>query len=140
MTPPESTPGRIRFENSIPILRVRNLVTSLGWYVKVLGFKIDWQAEFMASVSRDHSSVMLCQGEQGNPGTWVWFGVGDAGALYTELQDAGAMIPLAPTNFPWAREFHVVDPDGHVLRFGSEPLEDEPFSAWIPWYRPASSS
>jgi hypothetical protein len=28
---------------------------------------------------------------------------------------------LPPTNFPWALEMQVKDPDGNVLRIGSEP-------------------
>ena len=38
-----------------------------------------------------------------------------------------AMIRTPPANRPWAYEMRVSDPDGHVLRFGSEPREDEPF-------------
>jgi len=30
---------------------------------------------------------------------------------------------MEPTNFPWAKEMHVEDPDGNVIRFGSEPDE-----------------
>jgi hypothetical protein len=36
----------------------------------------------------------------------------------------------APANFPWALEMHVADPDGHVLRFGSEPILGRPFASW----------
>jgi len=35
-----------------------------------------------------------------------------------------------PCNYPWALEIHVEDPDGHILRFGSEPLTDRPFDRW----------
>ena len=34
----------------------------------------------------------------------------------------GVKIRMAPTNYPWALEMHVEDPDGNVIRFGSEPL------------------
>jgi predicted lactoylglutathione lyase len=123
-------------EGAVPILRVRDLAASVGFYVNVLGFKKDWgDLEAFCSVSRDRCSLMLCQGHQGNPGTWVWIGAEDAEALYQELSTAGAKIPLPPTNYPWALEFHVQDPDGHVLRFGSEPKEDQPFSPWVVWYR-----
>ena len=27
-----------------------------------------------------------------------------------------------PMNYPWALEFQIEDPDGNVIRFGSEPL------------------
>lgn len=108
--------------------------------MRVLGFKVDWHdATTMASVSRDRCGIMLCEGDQGNPGTWVWIGVGDAEVLFREYSATGARIRLAPTNYPWAYEMHVEDTDGHVLRFGSEPRGDRPFSAWVPWYRSASS-
>ncbi len=89
----------------------------------------------MASVSRDRASIMLCEGDQGNPGTWLWFGVNDADVLCDEYAAAGATIALPPTNYPWAYEFHAQDPDGHVLRFGSDPKADRPFSPWVCWYR-----
>ena len=119
--------GKITFENSVPILRVQNLAASLQYYVETLGFSIDWQTETMASVSRNGAGVMLCEGAQGQPGTWVWFGVSDAGALYEEYKRKGAAIRQEPLNFSWAYEMRIEDPDGHVLRFGSEPLEDHPF-------------
>jgi hypothetical protein len=37
------------------------------------------------------------------------------------LQLKGVTIRQAPTNYPWDLEIHVEDPDGHVLRMGSDP-------------------
>ena len=34
-------------------------------------------------------------------------------------------IKLPPTNFSWAYEMQVEDPDGNVLRLGSDPNSDE---------------
>jgi len=51
-------------------------------------------------------------------------------ALYQEYTVSGAKTHGAPRNDPWALEMHVEDPDGHVLRFGSEPLADQPFESW----------
>ena len=137
MSAPEaSIPPAVRFDGSVPILRVRSLQASLEYYTKVLGFKVDWGHEsVMASVGRDRAHIMLCQGDQGNPGTWVWVGVDDAEALFHEYSASGATIRLAPTNYPWALEIHVTDPDGHVLRLGSDPREDRPFDDWVCWYR-----
>ncbi|MDG3005116.1 bleomycin resistance protein [Paludisphaera mucosa] len=126
-------PTPARFEGVTPILRVASLPASLAFYEGVLGFRLDWRAGPMAGVSRDRAGLMLCEGSQGRPGTWVWFGVEDVEPLFGEYSAAGATIRLGPTNYPWAREFHVEDPDGHVLRFGSEPLDDRPFSEWVAW-------
>ena len=109
----------------VPILSVRRLADSLRYYTDVLGFETEWGAEegsAMASVARDGRSIMLCEGAQGAPGTWVWIGVSDVASLHDRLDRRGAKIRQAPVNRPWACEMQVEDPDGHVLRFGSEPL------------------
>ena len=112
---------KTRFECITPILSVKNVPASIEYYVKVLGFKTDWSNGAFASVSRDNLSIYFCQGAQGQPGTWVWIGVEDVDALYEEYKASGATIREAPTNYPWACEMRVEDPDGHVLRIGSEP-------------------
>jgi predicted lactoylglutathione lyase len=58
----------------------------------------------------------------------VWVGVEDVESLHEEYTRSGASILHAPINYPWAYEIKVQDPDGHVLRFGSEPREDLPFA------------
>ncbi|PYP13174.1 MAG: bleomycin resistance family protein, partial [Gemmatimonadetes bacterium] len=52
----------------------------------------------------------------------------DVDALFEEYRTKAARIRLTPRNYPWAYEMHVEDPDGHVLRFGSEPRTDLPFA------------
>ena len=112
----------------IPILRVESLAASIRFYVEVLGFAIDWGGEpgsEMASVSRDGRPLMLCQGGQGHPGTWVWIGVEDIEPLFQQFRLAGVKVVQEPTNYYWAYEFRIEDPDGHVLRFGSEPKPED---------------
>jgi len=58
---------------------------------------------------------MLCEGGQGHAGTWVWIGVEDVEPLYEEFKRADAKIAMPTTNYPWALEIRVEDPDGHVL-------------------------
>jgi hypothetical protein len=41
--------------------------------------------------------------------------------FFAEFSAKGAHIRSPPRNFSWAYEFEDEDPDGHVLRFGSEP-------------------
>ncbi len=136
--PAPAKPGTTNFHAAVPILRVRHHALSLDFYARVLGFKMDWNASGMASVSRGGCSLMLCDRAQGQAGTWVWIGVGDAEALHAEFVSRHATIRLPPTNYPWALEFHLEDPDGHILRFGSEPRDDRPFSPWVAWYEPSA--
>lgn len=76
---------------------------------------------------------MLCEGGQGHGGTWVWTGVDDVDRLYAGWRASGAQILQEPTNYPWgSREMHVLDPDGHVLRFASEATKDEPMGVFPP--------
>jgi hypothetical protein len=53
-------------------------------------FELDWHEPLvMASVSRDGRGLMLCEGGQGNPGTWVWIGVDDTASLFDEYRARG---------------------------------------------------
>lgn len=100
------------------------MTRSLRYYVEVLGFtNADWGSDDFTCVSRDDASIYLSQGDQGHPGTWVWLGVEDVETLYKEFTERGATILHPPEFFPWACEMKVGDPDGHVLRFGSDPKE-----------------
>jgi hypothetical protein len=66
---PQPSTGANAFECANPILRVASLAASVRYYVEVLGFtNAEWGGE--------------SEGDQGQPGTWVWVGVGDVRALY----------------------------------------------------------
>ena len=120
---PRVSPTRTTFECANPILNVKSMAESLRYYVDVLGFTSEeWSGDDFACVTRDGASIYLSEGDQGQPGTWIWVGVGDVALLYEEYEASGATIRQPPQNFPWAVEMKVEDPDGHVLRFGSDPL------------------
>jgi uncharacterized glyoxalase superfamily protein PhnB len=121
----------VAFEGVTPILRVRNIPSSLEYYGRTLGFKADWQGPYFASVSRGNCHIFLSQGDQGHSGGWVWIGVEDADALFQEYRHTGAKIRHPPTNYSWAYEMQVEDIDGNVLRLGSEPKQNEPFGEWL---------
>lgn len=121
----------VDIERAVTIFPVGDLRRSLDYYTGVLGFTVDWEFHgIVAQVSRGPCPIMLVQGDQGHPGTWIWVGVSDADALHRELMDAGATIRQPPTNHSWALEIQVEDPDGNVLRFGSEPRPGPPWGLW----------
>lgn len=112
------------FECIDPILRVEDMARSVAYYVDVLGFaSAPWGTDEFTYVGRDDRGLYLCRGGQGNGGAWVWVGVGDVRALYQVYRERGAKIRMEPKNFPWALEMQVEDPDGNVLRFGSDTEE-----------------
>ena len=121
---------KFRVENVTPILYVTDMAKSLEFYVNTLGFKkADWGDDNFTSVNRDNTGLYLCKGGQGLAGTWVWIGFdGDIFALHQKLKSKGVSIKLPPTNFSHAYEMQVLDPDGHVLRFGTDPNDKEPFA------------
>jgi catechol 2,3-dioxygenase-like lactoylglutathione lyase family enzyme len=126
----KSGPSNFRVENVTPILYVKDMSQSLLFYIDILGFKnADWGDDNFTSINRENTGLYLCKGGQGLPGTWVWVGFdGDIFSLHQSLKAKGVKIKLPPTNFSWAYEMHIEDPNGHVLRFGTDPDDKEPFA------------
>ena len=126
----KSEPLNFRVENVKPILYVKDMSQSLSFYVDILGFKnAEWGNDSFTSINRDNTGLYLCKGGQGLPGTWVWIGFdGDIFALHQRLKANGVTIKLPPTNFSWAYEMQIEDPNGHILRLGTDPDDKEPFA------------
>ena len=120
----------IRIEGIQPILSVKDMNASRHFYKDILGFEeADWGTDEFTSVNRDKAGIYLCQGGQGNKGTWIWIGFdGDIFELYDELKARNVIIKQPPVNYSWALEMHLQDPDGHVLRFGTDPDDTKPFA------------
>jgi catechol 2,3-dioxygenase-like lactoylglutathione lyase family enzyme len=116
-------PVQAGFEGIQPILRVEDMQASLRFYVDVLGFRnASWGTDDFTSVNHSGGAIYLCRGDQGRGGAWLWIGVEDVEKLHADLKARGVRIRLEPTNYPWALEMQVEDPDSNVLRFGSDPL------------------
>ncbi|MCG8595000.1 MAG: ankyrin repeat domain-containing protein [Kiloniellales bacterium] len=120
--PAEQSPNR--FESAVPILNVKNVPSSIAYYVEKLGFQKEWDwgtPPGFACVHRDDVRIFLCQDGQGAPGMWISIFVHDVDALHEDYKRKGAIIRQAPTDFPWGvREMNVEDLDGHRLRLGSD--------------------
>jgi catechol 2,3-dioxygenase-like lactoylglutathione lyase family enzyme len=123
------TRSSFRIENIVPILLVKDMAVSRSFYKDILGFsEADWGSDNFTNISRDNSGIYLSKGEGRIPGTLIWIGFdGDIFALYNQLTSRGVTIKQPPVNYSWALEMEVEDPDGHILRFGTEPNPNEPF-------------
>ena len=121
-------PGQVKFGGPTPIFNVKNVPASIDYYVKKLGFQLAWDwgvPSSFACVTRGDTSLFLCEGGQGAPGTWLFINVEDVDLLWAEYQESDATIVQAPTNFSWGhREMNVEDLDGHRFRFASESKGD----------------
>ncbi|WP_066661924.1 MULTISPECIES: glyoxalase superfamily protein [unclassified Sphingomonas] len=121
----------VRFGRANPIFRVADMTRALDYYTNSLGFTHNWGDEIFAEVARGEAVVMLCQDDQGSGRAWLYVGVDDVDRLHTEIVARGARIRNGPCNYPWgARELHVEDPDGNVLRFGAG-ATDAPCGDWL---------
>jgi uncharacterized glyoxalase superfamily protein PhnB len=106
----------------VPILNVKSVPESIGYYVDVLGFERPWWWGEPATFGGVHTAggyeIQFCQGGQGQPGTWLSVWVDDVDALFERYAAADVDIRQEPTTFPWGvREMNVADPDGHRIRF-----------------------
>ena len=104
------------------ILCVADLERSLRYYTDVLGFEAaPWNTGDFTAVTLEGHGLYLAENSQGHPGSWIWIGVGNVRVLHEHYQAKGAIIRLPPTQYPWALELQIEDPDGNVIRFGSAP-------------------
>ena len=118
--------AQVRFECIEPILRVENIQASLEFYVDLLGFEnASWGNHDFTQVSRDGRGIFLSRGDQGQGRAWIWVGVEDVEKLHEQYKSRGIKIRLPPTNYSWALEMQIEDPDGNVLRLGSDPIKTQ---------------
>ena len=117
------------FEEVTPILNVKDLPASMDYYVQKLGFEKLWDwgdPPTFGCVRRGKVEIFLCQGGQGQPGTWMAIFLEDIDALFEEYKKTGATILEPPTNYPWGmREMLVGDLDEHRMRLGGGIKESE---------------
>jgi len=132
--PNPSATAALVFGGVTPVLRVSDVQASREYYVRALGFQVNFETEDFISVSRGNCCLFLCQGDQGHPGSWVWIDGKDVDAVYEEYKTSGAKIRHPPTNYSWALEMQVEDLDGNVLRLGSDPRAGEADGEWLDMY------
>jgi len=114
----------------VPILFVRDVTESAGFYRDKLGFAVDFlygEPPFYGAVSRDGTCLHLRHVRAPNftelaarePSLILAsFEVADVEALFEELRGRGAEIVQPLARQVWGgTDFHVRDPDGNVVSF-----------------------
>ena len=118
----------MQVQTVIPQLRITNVQLSLEFYVKGLGFEVDWQHQFESDfplfmqLSRSGQTIFLTEhAEDCQVGGAVYFLVPDVDRCFAEFSARGVLILESPMNTSWGtREMLTKDPDGNTLRFASE--------------------
>ena len=104
---------------AIAVLRVGDVDRAITWYER-LGYVKEWEHRFepsfpaFVSVARVDGGRLFLSEHRGDarPDTLVYLRVGDVDRIAVEF---GAEI----VEQPWARETHLVDPDGNRIRVGT---------------------
>ena len=106
-----------------PILSVANLEAAFRYYTEILQFEKCWDwgdPPDFGCIAFGDVQLFLCQGGQGQPGTWLFLTIDGVDDYFNEIKSRGADILMEPTNMPWGmRELQVRDPESHVLRIGT---------------------
>jgi uncharacterized glyoxalase superfamily protein PhnB len=120
-----------RFDHLAPVLPVRNVRAALEHYRR-LGFtakayaETDGEDAIYGFLSRDGVELHLARTPELQPdrnASAVYLYIDDADALYAEWTAVapGGRFVEPPQDTPYhLREFAYIDPDGNVLRIGSE--------------------
>ena len=105
----------------IPTLRIAKLAASRDFYVRGLGFRVDWEhanddGALFAQLSREGMLLYLSErAEDGAGRGLVHLYVPNVDGWHAEAFERGLDAPL-PQDKPWGnREFRLVDPDGNQL-------------------------
>jgi catechol 2,3-dioxygenase-like lactoylglutathione lyase family enzyme len=117
---------------AIPVLFVRDVRSSAGFYRDRLGFGVDFlygDPPFYGSVSRGGACLHLrCVGAPNFSELaarekfliLATIEVADVQSLYKEFEERGVEFTQMPTRQPWGgTDFHVRDIDGNVISFVS---------------------
>ena len=109
----------------IPQFRITDAERSIAFYVKGLGFEIDWEHRFepgfpvFMQLTREGQTIFLTEhAGDCQVGGAAYFVVSDVDACYKEFIARGIVATEPPDDTPWGpREMVMTDPDGNRLRF-----------------------
>ena len=129
----------MHFPQAVPEIPVDNVAAAAGYYVKALGFHLDWGDDSggIAGISQGECRLFLTNASfreaygTSGPAT-IWLNLpsrDEVDELYGQWRDSGAKILAEPEDKPWSlREFRAADLDGNQLRvfhdFSSDGQDD----------------
>ena len=111
------------------VLAVRDLQSTVSYFVEVLGFRTDWQdGSNWQALSRDGVRVMIghCPdvippADTGDHSYFGYLQADDVDAFHAEIALRRAIILKPPTDTPWGtREMAIATPDGHRMMVGQQ--------------------
>ena len=119
--------------NARPVLVVNDLAVSAAYFIDKLGFERDFAVPGREFLSFGNFQVILHEFPDAMPARATgahafaaYARVRDVDALYADLKARGADFGEEPHSWPWGmREFLVVTPDGHRIRYGQTVGPDE---------------
>lgn len=104
-----------------PILCVRDFREATEYYTRKLFFDVLWEWDkppTFGCVRLGNVEIFLCLQGQGHPGMWMSIFIEDLDDYFERVRSAGVEVISEPKDYPWGcREFHVRDPNQHVIRF-----------------------
>lgn len=113
-----------RIKRMSPQFLVADLERAVEFYVKILGFDVDFRYEdFYVGIVKDSSSIHLklnspCTEERkSSDNLEVLFTVDGIDDLYKDILNKSAKIIQPLRDMPYGKEFYVADPDGNIIAF-----------------------
>jgi len=113
-----------------PQFLVTDIDRSIEFYIKKLGFDIDFRYEdFYAGIIKDGYSIHLKTGKPSieerqnrrkNQDLDIVFSVDGIEDLYKELSNKFVEFTQPLRNMPYGKEFYIADPDGYIISFLEE--------------------
>ena len=105
-------------------LATHDMARAVAFY-RALGFPLRYGGAGASFTSLSAGNACLNLTTEGSDRAWSWWGrvifrVRDVDALYQRALAGGLQPDSAPRDASWGdRYFHITDPDGHELSFGT---------------------
>lgn len=106
-------------ENVIPVFPVRDADSAKRFYQEQLGFRLDWDAGLICSVSRDGHCLMLSENCEVSSPAMAWIGLETEALMQIAIANR-LDIQQAPRNDDFAYHMKIKDLDGNILWLGTE--------------------